>query len=139
TLDRCHKLDAVVNLYRQFIKKNPDSFLSYLHLGEILTKQNQINEAIICYQTACYQQTIKSYPYLFKKKWDFTEVKNPNFLIIGVGKGGTTSLFSYLIQHPQVLPPVVKEVDFWSINFKNGINWYLSHFPALPSNQNFIT
>ena len=34
---------------------------------------------------------------------------------------------------------MVKEVDFWSINFKNGINWYLSHFPALPSNQNFIT
>ncbi|NEP04402.1 MAG: tetratricopeptide repeat protein, partial [Okeania sp. SIO4D6] len=139
TLERCGKLDKVVNLYRQFIQQNPDSYLSYINLGEILTKQNQIDEAIIYYQTACYQQTLKSYPSLCQKQWNLTDIQSPNFLIIGVGKGGTTSLFSYLIQHPQILSPVVKEINFWSMNFNKGINWYLSHFPTIPNHENLIT
>ena len=28
--------------------------------------------------------------------------KPPDFIIIGVQKGGTTSLYNYLIQHPQI-------------------------------------
>ncbi|MEM9679039.1 MAG: sulfotransferase [Bacteroidota bacterium] len=36
----------------------------------------------------------------------------PNFLIIGAGKSGTTSLDYYLKQHPQVYLPEVKEPNF---------------------------
>ena len=31
----------------------------------------------------------------------------PNFIIVGVDKGGTTSLFYNLAEHPQIVPPVV--------------------------------
>jgi hypothetical protein len=31
----------------------------------------------------------------------------PNFIIVGVDKGGTTSLFYNLAEHPQIVPPVL--------------------------------
>lgn len=36
----------------------------------------------------------------------------PNFLIFGVQKAGTTSIYNYLQQHPQVYMSPVKETDF---------------------------
>jgi hypothetical protein len=37
----------------------------------------------------------------------------PDFLIIGAGKSGTTSLDKYLKQHPQIFIPKVKEPNFY--------------------------
>ena len=47
----------------------------------------------------------------------------PNFLIVGAAKSGTTSLFNYLKQYPQVFIPSIKECRFFSQmprNFKGG-------------------
>ncbi len=47
--------------------------------------------------------------------------KLPNFLIVGAAKSGTTSLYAYLIEHPDVYIPTVKECRFFSqmpANFK---------------------
>lgn len=38
----------------------------------------------------------------------------PNFLIFGVQKAGTTSVYSYLRQHPQVYMSPIKETEFMS-------------------------
>jgi hypothetical protein len=38
----------------------------------------------------------------------------PNLLIAGVPKAGTSSLFSYLAQHPQICPASVKEPGYFS-------------------------
>lgn len=54
----------------------------------------------------------------------------PNFLIIGAAKSGTTSLYYYLNQHPEIYMSPVKEPRFFALegedlNFKNpdqGIN-----------------
>lgn len=53
----------------------------------------------------------------------------PALVIIGAQKAGTTSLFSYLVQHPQVVPPSGKEIHFFDIAYGEGTDWYLSHFP----------
>jgi hypothetical protein len=53
----------------------------------------------------------------------------PNFLVIGVMKGGTTSLFNYLSRHPQVNPPFRKEIKFFDIHYPKGLGWYRAHFP----------
>lgn len=53
----------------------------------------------------------------------------PAFIIIGAQKAGTTSLFKYLRQHPNILPAHKKEVKFFDCNFGRGLNWYRSHFP----------
>ena len=42
----------------------------------------------------------------------------PDFLIIGAGKSGTTSLFMYLKQHPEIFIPRVKEPNFYGYENK---------------------
>jgi Sulfotransferase domain len=53
----------------------------------------------------------------------------PSALIIGAQKGGTTSLFSYLLEHPRVLPPLTKEVHYFDFNYARGLRWYRGNFP----------
>ncbi|MDJ0662831.1 MAG: sulfotransferase [Crocosphaera sp.] len=43
---------------------------------------------------------------------DHSNVKLPNFLIFGVQKAGTTSVYNYLKQHPEVYLSPVKETNF---------------------------
>ena len=54
----------------------------------------------------------------------------PHFMIIGTQKGGTTSLYQYLIQHPSIAPIWIKEPHFFDIYFYKGLPWYRSHFPT---------
>ena len=58
----------------------------------------------------------------------------PDFLIIGTKRGGTTSLWRYLIQHPLVprLWPAwnTKTSHYFEENFGRGEAWYRSHFPT---------
>ncbi len=37
----------------------------------------------------------------------------PNFLIVGAAKSGTTSLYEYLNQHPDIFLPEFKEPQFF--------------------------
>jgi len=53
----------------------------------------------------------------------------PDFLVIGVMKGGTTSFFNYLARHPQIRPPFRKEIKFFDIHYSQGLGWYRAHFP----------
>ena len=43
----------------------------------------------------------------------------PNFLIIGVQKAGTTSIYNYLQEHPQVFMSKVKETNFLEKDWEN--------------------
>ena len=58
----------------------------------------------------------------------------PDFLVIGTKRGGTTSLWRYLIQHPLVprLFPAwnTKTSHYFEENFGRGEAWYRSHFPT---------
>lgn len=53
----------------------------------------------------------------------------PNFLLIGFPKCGTTSLYEYLIQHPNVIEPKGKEIDYFDRLYSRGKNWYRVSFP----------
>lgn len=53
----------------------------------------------------------------------------PSILIIGAQKSGTTSLFNYLVQHPDVLPPLSKEVHYFDLQYDRGDKWYRGRFP----------
>jgi len=44
----------------------------------------------------------------------------PNFLIIGAMKSGTTALYYYLEQHPQIFMSPVKEPNFFCVGGKEG-------------------
>ena len=48
----------------------------------------------------------------------------PDAMIIGAMKWGTSSLHYYLTQHPQVIPPLRKEVHYFDLNYARGEAWY---------------
>jgi hypothetical protein len=52
----------------------------------------------------------------------------PDAMIIGAMKSGTSSLHYYLTQHPQVIPPLRKEVHYFDLNFARGEGWYRANF-----------
>ena len=43
-------------------------------------------------------------------------IKGPNFFLVGVVKGGTTSLHRYLDQHPEIYMSPIKETNFFARN-----------------------
>jgi len=55
--------------------------------------------------------------------------KQPDFIIIGAQKAGTTSLFYYLNQHPSLRLATRKEVHYYDLNYNRGSGWYRSFFP----------
>ena len=59
----------------------------------------------------------------------------PDFIIIGVQKGGTSSLFKYLSQHPQVATSSHKELHFFDVNYQAGMEWYAQFFPLEAERQ----
>jgi hypothetical protein len=56
----------------------------------------------------------------------------PDFIIIGAQRCGTSSLYSYLIQHPQIAPAARKELHYFDLNYAAGNEWYRSQFPDEP-------
>jgi len=59
----------------------------------------------------------------------------PHFLGIGTQKGGTTSLYQLLRQHPDVFLPEQKELHYFSKHYQLGDRWYLNHFAAAKPGQ----
>src|SRR5215218_5774852 len=54
----------------------------------------------------------------------------PDFLVIGAQRSGTTTLFRVLSQHPQLLRPTVsKGVGYFDTEYHRGRRWYTAHFP----------
>jgi hypothetical protein len=54
----------------------------------------------------------------------------PSFLIIGAQRGGTTSLYDWLTQHPDIRPATRKEVHYFDLKPEKSLDWYRTHFPT---------
>lgn len=52
----------------------------------------------------------------------------PAVILAGTMRGGTTSLFEYLAQHPQIVPSRRKEVHFFDLEHGRGAGWYRWQF-----------
>ena len=59
----------------------------------------------------------------------------PDFLGLGVQKGGTTTLQRLLEQHPGAFLPPAKELHYFSLHYAEGEAWYRSQFAAAGPNQ----
>ena len=62
----------------------------------------------------------------------------PEFLVIGAKRGGTTSVWNYLLMHPQVLPMFParehrKSTHYFFKSYSRGPLWYRSHFATAAS------
>ena len=57
----------------------------------------------------------------------------PDFLIVGAQRAGTTSMYNYLAQHPDVgRVRLSKGVHYFDTNPSASMSWYRSHFPLDP-------
>ena len=55
----------------------------------------------------------------------------PDFLVVGAQRCGTTSIYKTLVQHPHVLPAGLhKGVHYFDTDYQRGAGWYRSHFPT---------
>jgi sulfotransferase family protein len=60
--------------------------------------------------------------------------REPDFLIVGAQRAGTTSLFKALQQHPSYVPPRFRKgVHYFDMAYDKGWRWYLGHFPTRTS------
>jgi hypothetical protein len=132
-------IDQAIRIYRQFVDNHPDFAIAHVGLGDLLTQQGNLEEAIFCYKNTSYQQLLGSHPEFVKNYWQSENPRQPHFLIIGIGKGGTSSLYRYLGKHPQILPAIKKETFFFTENISQGLDWYLAHFPPIPKGADFLT
>lgn len=132
-------LDELIATYRDITQKHPQFLPASVNLGDILTQQGQMQPALDCYQKAVYQKALAKAPEFVEKQWDEHQPRQPHFIIIGAEKCGTSSLHEYIIQHPQVLEPVEKEIHFFTQVFDQGLPWYQAHFPPIPPGSSYIT
>ncbi len=64
----------------------------------------------------------------------------PSFIVIGAAKCGTTSLYYYLVQHPQIASAREKEIGFFNKRHLGNIRYYYKFFPVLARLKNiFLT
>jgi hypothetical protein len=66
----------------------------------------------------------------------------PDFLVAGVAKCATTSLYDWICEHPHVVRPTTegrarKELLFFDYNYSRGIDWYRRHFPLAEARRSF--
>lgn len=56
---------------------------------------------------------------------------SPEMLLVGTQRGGTTSLFRALRQHPGFVGPSHRKgVHYYDVEYHRGRAWYLGHFPT---------
>ena len=76
--------------------------------------------------------------YFQSRRLNSSSRRLPDFLVIGAQKGGTTSLYYYLVEHPQVRPSFREEVHFFDNNYGREIGWYRAHFPTEKKGADFL-
>jgi hypothetical protein len=60
--------------------------------------------------------------------------RGPDFVVIGAKRGGSTSLYRYLLEHPSIAPLFpgsqhIKRTRYFDLEYARGERWYRSHFP----------
>lgn len=61
----------------------------------------------------------------------------PDFLIVGAQKAGTTALYHFINQHPQIVKKK-GEVHFFDEQFYKGVEWYQNQFSPRPTPSHLI-
>ena len=135
------KLDEAIINYQQAIQINPNlSPFVYVRLGDLLSQKGEEKQAINYWQIASKNIAMTSHPNFVEKYWERGELRGPDFLIISPGRCGSTSLYNYLVQHPQVIPAIRKEIGFLTHQpYNKNEKVYTAQFPPLPKDEIFIT
>lgn len=133
------QMDAAMASWQRCIDTGWTSDWLHLNYGHALTLRGDTVAAARHLRRGIELKTRFDRPDYVQKHWVDGAVKGPDFIMIGATKCGTTSLYEYLAQHPQVLPILWKEPEYFRFP-QFGVEWYLSHFPRVPNfGPRFVT
>ena len=132
-------IDEAIREWRQAIRIGWSGYGIQFAIALALTSLGNYDEAAKYMRIATDLKTQEDYPHHWATYGAAGESRGPDFMIIGATKCGTTSLYEYMKGHPQVLPAILKEIDYFRLP-ERGRQWYLSHFPRIPdAGVRFVT
>lgn len=124
--------ESYVKGLQELVTSHPDAAQAAILMAQVETLRGNAAAAASLFRSA---GTIH-----FKNRQNASApVAKPTFLLVGQAKAGTSALFQYLSGHPSIVPPLVKEPQYWSVHHDLGPNWYESLFPRLPEISGLIT
>ncbi|WP_170190284.1 tetratricopeptide repeat-containing sulfotransferase family protein [Geitlerinema sp. P-1104] len=134
---RYQKLEDLEQVFRQAFKNSPGELDLGLNLSAILETQGRMPEVYATHQEIANYKLKQRFPQLSPQiPLNLPQV---DFTIIGAQKSGTSSLYYYLEEHPDISVSIKKELHFWSLHYEKGQDWYLSHFLPIPEGQSWVT
>lgn len=143
TLQAEERLTEAEAAYQQALSLDSNNIEIYINLGDTLIHQKRIPDSLPYYENALDIKLSHHYPSLLESRRnnpDFKAKANRlDFIILGAQKAGTSSLYAYMTQHPDIVPALRKEVEFWSWKFYRGLDWYFAHFPQIPEGSHLQT
>ncbi|QNG27851.1 sulfotransferase domain-containing protein [Synechococcus sp. HK01-R] len=116
----------VLQAYVQITSRRPQSAFANQLLAHYLLLDGQLKNAITVSRRAARLELGPQAQALAPESQPPT---SPDFLIIGVPKGGTTSLLQVLSHHPGVWCHPRKELQFFDRFHHLGADWYCAQFP----------
>jgi tetratricopeptide (TPR) repeat protein len=138
-----NRLDELCDQFHAAIAATPDARDPYLSLAAIANLRGDSQIAAITYATLLDRDAgIETNLRDRQSRGLLPEAATrlpPSFFTIGTQKGGTTSLYYYLCEHPHIQPVAQKEIHFWSVEYDQGLAWYLAQFPPQSPDSRYIT
>jgi len=124
-------IDEAIREWHQAIRLGWSGYGIQFSIANALRSLGDYAESAKYMRVATDRKIQEDYPQHWAKYGDSGEPQGPDFVIIGALKCGTTSLYEYMKGHPQVLPAILKEIEYFRLP-ERGRQWYLSHFPRIP-------
>ncbi len=128
-------LPRVIGAYQHLVEQVPKQALPRQLLAHYLLQSGRRAEALV----ACRQASRLELGSLTAQLApEDTPAIPPEFVIAGVPKGGTTSLFHCLSHHPRLWCHPRKELHFFDEAFCLGEAWYMAQFPLFLSEPGIL-
>ena len=124
-------LDEAIASWHRAVSTGFEDDWTQLCYAHALTAKGQYKQAAVQLRRGIEYLIRAKRPDYVREHWAKGAATGPDFLIIGATKCGTTSLYEYMCEHPQVLPAIWKEIEYFRFP-ERGVEWYLSHFPRVP-------
>ncbi len=143
-INRTQDLDLCqysINILEKISSLLENKTKAYYILSDLYWCNNQKDKALEVKSIAANEWAIREKKSQGKVSYPKSEPskKLPDFLVLGAQKTGTTALYSYIVEHPDIYPSIIKEIFYFNTDlYTNGIDWYKSHFPMFDS-QNYLT
>ena len=128
-------LRPIVRFYEQLHRRHPERTLPLQQLSLYQQRQGDLIQAGKTAQKAVRLELGPKTSLLADEDLAPTP---PDFLVLGVPKGGTTSLFAWLREHPQIWGHPRKELHFFDGDYHLGEAWYCAQFPRFQNDSGIL-